>query len=147
MEPCYERKYYICLYYSSHSFILSFLYALYRKHYHLAIVTGSILLTSIHYWKHPIYSFRRDLDIVVVHISTGYQHYMAYNAKYANLYYVIYLTAALFFLISIYFYNKKHHWLSTFLHMALHILCNSANIILYSGYINSSPSYSNCLFK
>jgi hypothetical protein len=147
MEPLLAKKYSIYLYNSGHLFLLSFLYALHRKHYQLAIVPGSIFLTSIQYWKNPTYSFRRDLDIVVVHTSIGYQHYMAYNAKYANLHFVIYLTAAIFFPISIYYYNKKNYWLATFLHMTLHILSNSANIILYSGYINSHSSYSNCLFK
>jgi hypothetical protein len=132
MEPLLAKKYSIYLYKSAHLFLLSFLYALHRKKYHLAIVPGSILLTSIQYWKHPIYSCRRDMDIVVVHISTGYQHYMAYNAKYANLYYVIYLIAAISFPISLYYYNKKNYWFSTFAHMTLHILTNAANIILYS---------------
>jgi hypothetical protein len=140
MEPLLAKKYSIYLYKSAHLFLISFLYALYRKYYQLAIVPGSILLTSIHYWKNPTYSCRRNLDIVVVHTSIGYQHYMAYHAKYANLHFVIYLTAAIFFPISIYFYNKKQYYLYTFTHMTLHILSNAANIILYSGYINSHPS-------
>ena len=147
MQPLLAKKYSIYLYNSGHLFLLSFLYALHRKHYQLAIVPGSILLTSIQYWKNPTYSFRRNLDIVVVHTSIGYQHYMAYNAKYASLHFVIYLTAALFFPISIYFYNKKQYYLYTFAHMTLHILSNAANIVLYSGQIKTVSSCSNCLFK
>jgi len=132
MIPCYKRKYYICLYYSSHLFILSFLYALYRKRYHFSIIPGSILLTSIHYWKYPIKSYKRNIDILVVNTFLPYQHYRAIHSKYANVYFTIYFISLINFIISIYYYNKKHHWFSTFAHMTLHILSNAANIVLYS---------------
>ena len=147
MEPCYERKYSICLYYSSHSFILSFLYALYRKQYHFSIIPASIFFTSIQYWKYPTQSYRRYVDILVVNTLLPYQLYRSTDTKYANLHFVLCLSASLFFPISIYFYNKKHHWLSTFLHMSLHILSNAANIVLYSGQIKTVSSCSKSLFK
>jgi len=147
MIPCYERKYYICLYYSSHLFIVSFLYALYRKQYHFSMIPCAIFFTSIHYWKYPTNSYRRYLDILVVNTTLPYQVYRSTDTKYATLHFVICLSATSLFPISIYFYNKKHHWLSTCLHMSLHILSNAANIVLYSGQIKTVSSCSISLFK
>ena len=132
MEPFLEKKYSICLYYSSHLFLITFLYALHIKKYQLSIVPGSVFLTSINHWKHPTYSFRRNLDLVVVNTSIVYQNYMAYNAKYAKLYYVIFLIGTFSYPISIYFHNKKYYWFSTFSHMSIHILSFANSFILYS---------------
>ena len=122
-------------------------YALYRKQYHFSIIPASIFLTSIHYWKYPIKSYKRNIDILVVNTLLPYQLYRSTDTKYANLHFVICLSATLFFPISIYFYNKKQYWLSTFLHMSMHILSNAANILLYSCQIKTVSLCSNSLFK
>ena len=131
-----ENIIFVCI---IHLTYLYFLYALYRKQYHFSIIPASIFFTSI-----PIKSYKRTIDILVVNTLLPYQ---VYRSTDANLHFVICLSATLFFPISIYFYNKKQHWISTFLHMALHILCNSANIVLYSGQIKTVSLCSNSLFK
>ena len=107
-------------------------------HYNLAIVPGSVFITSIHYWKRPDYSYRRYLDMVVVKTALIYQNYVAYNAEYSTIYYTILLFALLSYPVGIYYYHKKDYWKSTYAHISLHIIANVGNIVLYSGYINNS---------
>jgi hypothetical protein len=114
------------------------MYAVYRNHYHLAIVPGSVFLTSTHYWKKPDYSYRRYLDMVVVKTAAVYQYYMVYNAEHANLYYTILFFGILSYPVGIYYYHKKDYWKSTYAHMLLHILANIGNFVVYSGYINKN---------
>jgi hypothetical protein len=135
METILEKEQYIVLYRVSYLSLFSALYAFYRTHYHLVIVPGSVFLSSIHYWKKPDYSYRRYLDMAVVKSAVIYQHYMAYNAQYANTYYAILYIAMLSYPIAIYYYNKKDYWASTYAHMILHIIANIGNIVLYSGYV------------
>ena len=44
------------------------MYAFYNKHYSLSYVTGGVFLTSINYWKHPDYSWRRYVDIFLSYL-------------------------------------------------------------------------------
>jgi hypothetical protein len=135
METILEKEQYIILYRVSYLSLFSALYAFYMTHYSLAIVPGSVFLSSIHYWKKPDYSYRRYLDMAVVKTAVIYQHYMAYNAQYANMYYGILYVAMLSYPIAVYYYNKKDYWKSTYAHMMLHIIANIGNIVLYSGYV------------
>ena len=123
------------IYNASYLSLCSFLYALYRSHYSLAIVPGSVFLSSIHYWKHPDYSYRRYLDMAVVKTALIYQSYTVYNAEYANMYYATLLLAIMSYPVGIYYYHKGDHWKSTYAHMLLHILGNIGNVLIYSGYI------------
>ena len=133
MNTILDREQYICIYKISYLSLFSCIYAIYRQHYNLAIVPGSIFLTSINYWRKPTYSYRRYLDMTVVKIMLLYQHYMAYNAEYANIYYIITLIAILSYPLGIYYYRLKYYWKSTYAHILLHILGNLGNIVLYSG--------------
>ena len=135
MDTILEQKYYIHIYRISYLSFISCIYGLYREHYSVAIVPGSVFLTSIHYWKKPDYSYRRYLDMGVVQSALIYQNYMAYNAQYATMYYTILSIAVLSYPVGIYYYNKKDYWKSTSAHILLHILANIGNIVLYTGYI------------
>ena len=135
METILDKKYYIHIYRISYFSLFSSFYALYNNHYNLAIVPGSVFLSSIHYWKKPDYSYRRYVDMAVVQSALAYQHYMAYNAQYANIYYTILSIAILSYPLGIHYYQKKDYWKSTYAHILLHIMANIGNCILYSGYI------------
>lgn len=137
MNPILSREQSQYIYRVSYLTLCSSLYAIYRHHYTLAIVPGSVFLTSIYYWKNPNYSYRRYLDMVTVISAFIYQNYMAYNSEYANIYYTISFFSVASYPIGIYYYNKKYYWESTYAHMMLHILANIANIVLYSGYIQA----------
>ena len=135
METILEKEHYTAIYRVSYLSLFSALYAFYRGHYNLVVVPGSVFLSSIHYWKKPDYSYRRYLDMTVVKSAVIYQHYIAYNAEYANMYYTILCIAMLSYPVGVYYYNKKDYWKSTYAHMMLHIMANIGNIVLYSGYV------------
>lgn len=113
----------------------SFVYALYNGHYDLSICPGGVFLTSIYYWVHPDYSWRRYLDMTYVIMALSYQLYRARSSQYMIPYYSMVCSAVSMYPLGIYYYKKKQYWNSTYAHCALHILANIANIILYSGWI------------
>lgn len=112
------------------------LFALYQGYYDLAIVPLSVWCTSINYWRHPDFSWRRYLDIGVVHLGLFYQSIRAIHAQYCIPYFITLSVGLLCFPISVYL-HKKHPWISTLLHGMVHIFGNISNIILYSGEITN----------
>ena len=128
------REQYLYLYRSSHLFLLSALYALYRNHYIAAPAPGLIFVTSILYWRKPDYSWRLYLDVTTTRTAILYHTIIAYNAEYANMYYMIF-SAALLYPLGQHYYNRGEYWNYTYTHMACHILANIGICILYSGYL------------
>jgi len=113
-------------------------YAAYNNYYDLALVPGSIFLTSINYWRKPDYSWRRYLDIIVVQIALMYQLIRAYNSEYSTTYYSFTFSGITMFFVGVYYHKKneeKYVWRSTMCHISLHILANIGNVILYSGQV------------
>lgn len=129
-----EEKYYIQIYRASYSSCISSIYAIYIGQYTIAIVPGSVFLTSIHYWSKPDYSYRRYLDMIAVKCALTYQMYIAYNTHYANIYYISVFLAVSSYFIGIYYYHRQEYWKSTFAHIMLHLIANTGNMILYSGF-------------
>jgi len=127
-----DREQYILIYRVSYLSLVSCMYALYRKH-HLAVVPGSVFLSSVFYWQEPDYSYRRYLDIAVVHSALIYQQSVAWKYQYATLYYLVMAAAMASYPVGVYYYTQKNYWTSTYFHILLHILGNCANIILYSS--------------
>lgn len=99
------------------------------------LVPLGVWLTSINYWRHPDFSWRRFVDIIYVHMSLAYQISRAVRAQYAISYFCVLSVGVFFFLIGLYF-HKKQPWLSTLCHGMSHILGNVSNVILYSGNIS-----------
>ena len=130
--------------------LISCVYAIYRKHYHLSIVPGGVFLTSINFWKNPRYDcWERYLDISYVIIALIYQSYYAYYAQYGFYYFLITFIGILSFIVgkiisnliqdrNMYLNTNDRKYLSCIsilFHSGVHILGNIANIILYSGKI------------
>ena len=61
------------IYHASYLSLCSCLYATYRNYYDFAFVTGIVFLTSINYWRNPINSYRRYIDITAVNTALFYQ--------------------------------------------------------------------------
>jgi len=140
MDVFYERKeQYRVVYRSSFLFLISSSYALLYFQYHFALLNMCIFLTSINYWRKPMYSWRRTLDMTVVNSAIIYKNIvvynsLAYNPTNVNLYYFIFFSGSLAYPLSIYCYNYKFYWTAVYLHMLLHVMANIASIILYTGY-------------
>lgn len=92
------------LWYTSWLSCISGLFAVYRGHYYLAPAPFGVWLTSINYWYHPDYSWRRYIDMIYVHIAIIYKTLYAYNVCFIN-------------------DSRSFHFL----------LCNKPNIYLYYG--------------
>jgi hypothetical protein len=119
--------------------LISSIYAIVNGHYDMAIVPGGVFITSINYWRDPVYSsWRRKVDINYIAIALTYQSVRAYTAEYARIYYWTMLLGIAFYPLSYHYYYKQLYWKSTYCHSMVHIIANIANIILYSGYIMES---------
>jgi hypothetical protein len=110
----------------------SAIYAIYNGHYDFAICSACVFLTSINYWRKPLYDWRRSLDMACVHLMLSYQVYRGYRSQYMVPYYTLTIIAIGFYPLGIYYYKKKRYWISTYSHCMLHIIANIANWILYS---------------
>jgi hypothetical protein len=122
------------MWYGSWFSLVSTVFALYNKHYDLALVPFGVFLTSINYWRNPVLGWSRILDISYVNLSMIYQCYRVSNAEYKIAYYSILGVALCFYPLSV-FLHKKSPWLSTLSHFQLHLLGNISNCIVYSGTI------------
>jgi len=121
------------IYYVSYLSLVSACYAYYKGHYDLVLVPGGVFLTSINYWKHPDYGWRRKLDIIYVSCSLTYQVTRAYRAENAYYYYALLGIGISSFPLGVLYRNNVRA--STFLHSLVHIFGNISNIVLYSGSI------------
>jgi len=128
------------IYHASYLSLCSCLYATYRNYYDFAFVTGIVFLTSINYWRNPINSYRRYIDITAVNTALFYQNYRMYHAEYAQMYYIMMFFAFLSYLYGIRVYNKGDNWNSTYAHMGVHLFANMGNMYVYSGYIDKFDS-------
>jgi len=122
---------------TSWSSLASATYAIYRGHYSLSMVPGSVLLTSLNYWRLPNSSFRKYLDMSVVGVSLSYQLLRSIGAQRASMHYLLMMISLACYPVSIYFYNIGDYWTSTYIHSALHVIANISNMTLYSGDIVS----------
>lgn len=116
--------------------LLSSIYAILNGHYDMAVVPGGVFITSINYWRDPVYSsWRRKVDINYIAVALTYQSIRAYTAEYAQIYYLTMIFAITFYPISYHYYYRQLYWKSTYCHSMVHVIANIANIILYSGFI------------
>lgn len=116
--------------------LLSGIVALACRHFDLFWVPLGVWLTSINYWRHPDFSWRRYLDIVFVQVALWYQVYRAYGADNRDWYYSITGIGMCCYLVGVYCKQvHKSTWASTLCHCLVHILGNAANIALYVGHI------------
>jgi hypothetical protein len=128
-------KQYSYIYKISFLSFFSSLYAIYRGYYDLALVPGSVFLTSINYWRKPDYSWRRYFDVFIVLLVFTYQNVRAYKAEYMYTYYTLISISVFFFFFGIYLFKINEWWYSVYSHCLLHFFANLSNFILYSGHI------------
>ena len=121
---------------SSFLFLLSSFHSIYNMHYDLSLIGVGLFITSINYWRKPLYkSWRKDLDVNYVRFALLYYFYKSYHSDYFITYNTIMTISILFYPFSIYLYNKKLYWYSVYAHSTLHLGATCASIILQSGYI------------
>jgi hypothetical protein len=135
-----EQKYSSCIFRVSFISFLSSMYALHCECYDLAAVSGGGFLTSINYWRDPVYGWRRNLDMSYVASALTYQNYRAYlllssssSQQLALLtYYTLVGIGIGCYQLSVHLYKKKDIWNSTYVHCLVHVVANVANVLLYN---------------
>jgi hypothetical protein len=148
MQSCIlEPEYASCIYRVSFISFLSSIYAIYCECYDLAPVPGGVFLTSINYWRNPVYGWRRNLDMSYVASALIYQNYRAYHLLMSSssssssssshmpallVYYTLTGISMGCYCLSLQLYKKKDIWGSTYVHCLVHLLANIANIFLYN---------------
>jgi hypothetical protein len=99
--------------------------AIQRKKYDLALGSGMVFLTSIHFWKDPTNYRNKCLDEFTVRTVLTYQLYTSIVTKNKQYWYFVLASISSFF-IGCHFYDKKEYWIYTYCHMGLHIMSNFA---------------------
>ncbi len=110
------------LFYTSFFSLLSSIVLFYKKSDNY-MYTLSIFITSLNYWRNPIYNWRRNIDMIVIFLSffvIGIKFYI--QSKLMDILPTT-IISFLFYLISNYFQEKSIH-LSTFFHSLIHIYPN-----------------------
>ena len=136
-EICiYEPIQYNYLWKSSCMFLVTTCYAVYQTKYEFIVFPTGIFLTSINYWRKPVYnSWQRSLDVFYVYFSVFYNIFRCLGAEYMYQFNSFVLLGLLFYILSNYNHRKKRLYMSALLHSIAHLLGNVALLYLYSGEI------------
>ena len=116
------------------SFISS-AYGYYRNHMDLYIGPAMVGITSLNYWRHPVLSWRRNMDIGVVHSVVFYQFLRSFDVNNRHLYWCILGISCGCYPLSIISRKYNATTLSFVFHAMVHIVGNISNLVLYSGEI------------
>lgn len=134
----YQTKHSRIIWSASWLFLLTALYAATQGHYDLAICPAGIFATSINYWRNPVRGVRRNIDIAVVWLATGYQLTRALTAQHTIIFYAGYALAFSCYPLSNHLLHSNRHFESALLHAGLHLFSNISSIILFSGTIEDT---------
>ena len=126
------------LFYTSFSALVGSLYGFYKKKYINSLGVFLIFVTSINYWRNPVYGWRRNIDIITsilglsinVLSSPGHPRCLKLN--------LMLFMSLLFYPLGFYFQHKSIH-LSAFSHSLIHIFCNLVCISYYSDPLLENP--------
>ena len=132
----YEPIQYNYLWKSSCMFLVTTCYTVYQAKYEFIVFPTGIFLTSINYWRKPVYnSWQRSLDVFYVYFSVFYNIFRSLGAEYMYQFNSFVLLGLLFYILSNYNHRKKRLYMSALLHSIAHLLGNVALLYLYSGEI------------
>ena len=132
----YEPIQYNYLLKSSCMFLVTTCYTVYQAKYEFIVFPAGVFLTSINYWRKPVYnSWQRSLDVFYVYFSIFYNMFRSLGAKYMYQFNSFVLLGLLCYILSNYNQRQKLLYMSALLHSIVHLLGNVALIYLYSGEI------------
>uniref|UniRef100_A0A7S3EW39 Uncharacterized protein n=1 Tax=Haptolina ericina TaxID=156174 RepID=A0A7S3EW39_9EUKA len=102
-----------------------------------AICAIAVLLTSLNYWRRPIFGLRRNLDMAVCACALSYQTWLAAVAADPvprGVYFAITLGGGGCYALSRYFSQVQGDKnVSSALHCCLHLAGNLGNVLLYDA--------------
>jgi hypothetical protein len=106
-------------------------FAIYQRHYTHSLIPLSVGLSTFLYWKHPVYGFRRYLDMGVVSSGLLYNFYHIHFSEHIVYFYIIKILAVLSYLVGWYYHSQGYISYGTFFHCGIHVFGQIGNIILY----------------
>jgi len=130
-----EYEQYILIYKLSYIHFISSIYAFIYQPYTFGLLNFLSVISSINYWKYPLYNWKRTMDIITVNSTMLYYLYKAFYSNYGLYYYLVAISSIISFIVSHYYYNIKDMWKSTGFHILVHIYGFIGNMILFSGNI------------
>ena len=134
-KPIVCRKQAIAMLCTSSISAFTAIYAIYRGHYISSLAPAGVFITSINYWRHPTYGWRRTLDVAYVMVGFFFMLAVAYYASNGSRYYIIATLGAACYPISHYFHNNGQEYMGTLMQSYIHILGNLALFVMFSGNI------------
>lgn len=121
------------LFHLSHLSLLIAIIGYLRGYPHLAVVPGSVYISSILYWRNPIKnSIWRKLDICIVALAFSYQKVLIFTSQAIakKEYWILMFIAVSCYPISNHCRQFGEAY-DTFFHSLIHIFANMANLSLY----------------
>jgi hypothetical protein len=126
---------------SSMSFLIPAIYGFYSHSYGYTLISTTIFICSVNFWRDARHGMRRTIDIYVAHtgallyiINGIYVLHIKANINMTHLMYIIYPTGCTIYAMNhistkrYYAYINKHYWLKY--HMIFHILCGLGQCIV-----------------
>jgi len=95
----------------------------------ISILYFLLFITSINHWSSPTYGIKRNMDLVMVFITTIVS--IIYMSEEWLYHFIVMYTLFLFYL-SYYFQSKDYILTSTLLHSKIHLTCLVGNAYFYS---------------
>jgi hypothetical protein len=122
------------LWWSSWMHAVSSAVALSLHVYDLSLLSVIVLITSLNYWRHPDYGYRRYIDIVCVQIACWWLGIRNIDAiePYRATGFVFGMITLFLFMTSLTL-HRTHTERSTTLHSLVHVFGNIGSIIVYAG--------------
>lgn len=115
---------------SASLFLFSAIYAAWKRHYDLSAAALMIFASSMLYWSHPVYDWRRNLDIAVALLASAYFLKKAFETKMRNTWLIIFLAIIMFYSFARYLNSIGMTHYSVMSHCVMHIVAN-CGIVLY----------------
>jgi hypothetical protein len=106
--------------------------SLYYEKYDIMMMPLTVFITSISYWKEPIYGWRRNIDILAVVVGSGYQLLYFPICSHKVYCFTSMIMGTGCYVLSWFFHKKNINWSCNF-HCGTHIFANLTLLLLITG--------------
>ncbi len=123
-------------------FGLNSLYGLYNYIYHNmqfinVLLTNTLLfLSSVNYWRNPVYGFRRNLDMCISGLNFFYNAWSVSHCHYSWICFCSMKIIVIGYGISWFYHNKNRRDLGVFWHCIVHLAGNIGNGVILGGIVS-----------
>ena len=110
------------------------IFGLCRNHSSLAISPLLVFVTSLNYWRKPVYGLRRNLDMLSVVLGTLFATLRSFYSERKVLFWIFGFMGCSSYFVSWYFhrnYYKSYPWISTITHALVHVFACLSNCLLF----------------